>query len=250
MLKHLSIPLIVSWALMSGPLLATDDAGSWDGTIVQYGTMHEAIGQQQHHGRVSLSELAKPGFYGVAALERLAGEVTIHDGQLTVTTVGARGPRSIGDSSENLEATLLVGARVPSWKESEVNREVEAVDFDKAIAAAAAAAGIDTSRPFVFTARGEFIDLDYHVINGACPMHARLKKIELTPEQSPFEGRLDSVRGTLVGVFAKSAVGELTHPGTSTHAHVIFRDVATGETLTGHVESVGLKPGTVLGLPD
>lgn len=245
MLECIAIPLIVSWAALSDPPSATGVEGTWDGTLVQYGSMHEAIGQQQHHGRVLLNELARPGFYGVAALEGLAGEVTIENGRVTVTGVGAGGLRPVGGSPEDLEATLLVGAWVKSWTEFPVKQTVEAPDFDRALAAAATAAGIDTTRPFVFTARGDFVDLDFHVINGACPMRARLEKIDLSRE-----GRLESVSGTLVGVYATDAVGKLTHAGTSTHVHVLFEDDGTGQTVTGHVESVGLKPGTVLHLPD
>jgi hypothetical protein len=76
---------------------AKPDAGAvpaevWDGTLVQYGSMHEAIGKQEDQGRVRLSEvLARPHFFGVAALAKLAGEVTIQDSVATVTRVGHRG---------------------------------------------------------------------------------------------------------------------------------------------------------------
>jgi hypothetical protein len=68
----------------------------------------------------------------------------------------------------------------------------------------------------VFTVEGDFSRVRLHVINGACPMHARLKKITLSKEQRPFEAELERVSGTLVGVYAKDAVGKLTHPATST----------------------------------
>lgn len=250
MRKHLTIALTVVLGIIGATSLASGDAGSWDGSIVQYGTMHEAVGQQQHQGRVALDELAKPGFYGVAALEGLTGEVTIHDGQVTVTGVEAGSPHPIHLTSGQAKATLLVGAWVPSWKEVELDRKVGTAEFDRTIADAATAAGIDLSKPFVFTVQGEFVDLDYHVINGACPMHARLKKIELPEDQRAFEARLASVRGVLVGVFAEDAVGKLTHPDASTHTHVVFSDEATGETVTGHVESVALGPGSVVRLPN
>ena len=213
--------------------------------------MHEAIGQQRHEGRVRLSELVtRPHFFGVAALEGLGGEVTIHDGKVTITGVDSSGQLQPGESPAlSHEATVLVGAYVPSWTEHRLSGSVGRDGFDQTIADAATEAGIDTSKPFVFTVEGEFAGLGFHVINGACPMHARLKNIELPQSSRPFESELEKVRGTIVGVFARDAVGKLTHPGTSTHTHVLFEDGTSGKTATGHVEWVRLNEGTVLRFP-
>ena len=49
-------------AAIPGARMATAaDNGTWDGKIVQYGTMHEAIGQQQHEGRVPSGKLRELG---------------------------------------------------------------------------------------------------------------------------------------------------------------------------------------------
>jgi hypothetical protein len=244
--------LVVVPVVLVGVSCFTGDGGTWDGVIVQLGKMHEAIGQQQHHGRVQLGEVVeRPHFFGVAALEALEGEVTIYDGDVTVTGVDFDGGLEPAcDSVLENKATLLVGSYVSSWTEQTVAGTIGPDEFDQGIADAAAKAGLDTSKPFVFTAEGEFTDLGFHVINGACPMRARLKKIELPEENRPFEGDLESVRGTLVGVFAKDAVGDLTHPDTSTHTHVLFKDGASGEIVTGHVERIGLSPGSVLRFPE
>ena len=92
-------------------------------------------------------------------------------------------------------------------------------------------------------------DVRLHVINGACPIHARLKKVEIPKAQQPFEAELKKVKGTIVGVFAKDAVARLTHPATSTHVHLLFADPASGEKVTGHVEQIGVRKGAVLRLP-
>jgi alpha-acetolactate decarboxylase len=222
---------------------------SWDRTLVQYGTMHEAIGQQHHQGRVVLNALVDhPHFFGVAAVEKLEGEITVFDSDATITGVTADGKlESI--RGQDIQATLLVGAYVPAWTEYKVESDVPPAGFDDRIRDAASDAGIDVSKPFVFTIEGEFNDVRVHVINGACPMHARMKNIELPQEQKPFEGNYQTVRGRLVGVYASDAVGKLTHPDTSTHVHLIFEDDASGKMATGHVEQVGLAKGAVLKLP-
>ncbi|MCO6454157.1 MAG: acetolactate decarboxylase [Pirellulaceae bacterium] len=227
------------------------DAETWDGTIVQYGRMHEAIGQQQHQGRVELKTLVeRPHFYGVAALARLEGEVTILDGKVTVTCVDDKG-RLEPDESTPLDnsATLLVGAYVPAWTEHKVTADVAFDELDQFLADAAAKAGVSTEKPFVFTLEGEFSGARLHVINGACPLHARLRKLELPKERQPVEVELDKIRGTVVGVFAKDAVGDITHPATSTHMHLVFTDGKSDKTITGHVEQIGLLRGVTVRLP-
>lgn len=222
---------------------------TWNGTLVQYGTMHEAIGQNKSEGRVELSAVtSKHHFYGIAALENLKGEITIFDSNPTVTEVGKDHALAAVDGSGR-KATLLAGAYVPSWRECTVEAETPAAEFDGAIQNAAAKAGVDSSKPFVFTAEGEFTDVRLHVINGACPMHAKKQKVEIPKEKEPFEGEFAAVRGRIVGIYARDAVGKLTHPNTSTHVHLIFTDEKTGQTMTGHVERLGLPKGATLRLP-
>jgi alpha-acetolactate decarboxylase len=223
----------------------------WDGTIVQFGKMHEAIGRQQNEGRVQVGALLeRPHFFGIGALAKLKGEATIVDGTITLTRVDAKGqlePRQPAPLDD--KATLLIGAYVPSWSEQKVTANVGPDEFDHYIAESATRTGIKTSAPFVFTVEGEFRNVRLHVINGACPMHARLKKIEIPREFQPFEAELENVRGTVVGVFAKDAVGDITHPATSTHVHLVFKDDKSNNTVTGHVEQIGLREGAVLRLP-
>ncbi len=227
-----------------------------EGKVLQYGKMHEAIGQQQHQGRVLLQEIVKtPGFFGVGALERLEGEITIVGGKITITGVDAKGElqpweaKSPDRSAGDQQATMLVGSYVKSWTEHPLEQAVEADNLDRFIGQTAEKAGLDSSQPFMFTLQGELTDLRFHVINGACPMHARLKKRELPENLRPYEGELGKISATLVGVFAKDAVGNLTHPGTSTHMHVLMTDPASGKVITGHVEQVGVRAGAVLRFP-
>lgn len=218
--------------------------------IETYGSMHETIGQQQHQGRVKLADLTrKPHFYAVGALERLTGEISMIDGKPIVTSVGADGKlKSLGDAAGSLQATLLVGGSVPEWNEVRLSDEVEADDFDKLVGEQAEKLGVDTSRPFLFLIDGEFTDVRLHVINGACPLHSRLRNKPIAENQKPFEMELNRVSGKLVGVFARDAAGKLTHPATSVHAHLIFED-QDGRTFTGHLERVALGAGTTLRIP-
>jgi len=118
--------LMLLTGILVGRTLDAADTETWDGTIVQYGTMHEAIGEQQHQGRVQLNTLVeRPHFFAVGALDKLEGEITILDNNVTVTRVDAARQLESGKGSalEN-QATLLIGAYVPSWAEHKVAENV------------------------------------------------------------------------------------------------------------------------------
>ncbi len=250
LLPRMSLSLLIClWVSTTVIWCNAEESRKWEGLTV-YGVMHEAIGKGQHQRRVNLSEITgKPHFYGVGALEELLGEITILDSTAVMTAVTREGrPQAIVNPAA--KATLMVGQSVAQWREFTLKEEISWERFDQAIGTMATTQGVNISKPFVFVVEGEFQDVRLHVINGACPLHARMRKIEIQGEKRPFEFEASRLSGTLVGVHAVDAVGKLTHPGTTTHAHLIFLDETTGERVTGHLEQVGLIAGAVVRLPD
>jgi hypothetical protein len=142
-----------------------------------------------------------------------------------------------------LQATLFVGGSVLEWQESLIRQTVPAMRLDQFIQLEAERAEIKTSVPFLVVIEGEFTDAKLHVINGACPVHARRNKKSLAPEVKPYEEHFASLPGRLVGIFALNAAGKLTHPGTSLHAHLIWKH-ENGQQFTGHLEQTGVKEGS------
>jgi len=217
--------------------------------LLRYGGMHETIGRQQHHGRVALAEiLDRPHVWGVGAVAGLEGEITILDSAAVVSGVAPDG--SVEPRSPNgLQATLLVGRSVGEWTDVTVETAIAAESLDAWVASAAEAAGLDPGAPFLFVVEGTVTDVRLHVINGACPVHARMKAMTLPDDERPHEREAEAVAGTVVGVHATASVGELTHPATSVHAHLVWQEGGTGPRVTGHLERFGLAPGAVLRLP-
>ncbi|QDT40727.1 Alpha-acetolactate decarboxylase [Gimesia alba] len=241
----------VFFAVMISSLTGVIAEESKQAGIVQYGKMHEVIGQQQHQGRVKFAELIqKPHFYAVGALESLAGEATIFDGKTTLTQVKPDGTLSPEKLSPKTQAALLVGSYVKSWSEHPVSRTIQPDEVDSLIEQAARKAGLNVDEPFMFVIQGDFKNVRFHVINGACPLRARMRKEVLPKEKRPYEADLSNVKGKLVGVFAKNSVGNITHPATSVHVHLLYKDEQSGKMRTGHVEQVTLQPGATLLLPE
>jgi alpha-acetolactate decarboxylase len=256
-LLQLSFAMAVLWMATSNILgqQARDIAGPTAtqfgmARLVQYGEMHQVIGMRQHQGRVRLADLmAKPNFYAVGALAGLRGEISIIDGQATVTVVSdqLKACPAAGKPSEQ-QATMLIGAYVDSWTESAITHDLSDTELDSWIESEIERLGGDAKQPKLFMIVGDFERVDLHVLNGACPVHARIRKLEIPVAERPFEANMKSISGQVVGVFANDAVGNITHPATRTHKHVVYRDPQTGEKLTAHVESLSVKQGSRLKL--
>ena len=217
--------------------------------LTTFGVMHEVIGMGRSQARVPLSELARrPHFYGVGAVEGLSGEISFLDSQPTVTSVGADG--KLRDAlTDDANATLLIGQSVKHWTSIPVEEDIPPDDFDRRLRILAAQQGVPDTHPFIFIIEGEFQEVKLHVINGACPIHARSRGVEIEEKHRPYELSSKTIRGRMVGVHALNAAGRLTHPGTSTHRHLVFYGADLNQPITGHIEQSGVLKGAQIKIP-
>jgi len=217
--------------------------------VLQYGRMHEVLGggAEAAHPNVTLADaLSQPHAYAVGALAGLAGEITILDGEVWIarprgTVLHVDGPTT--DSADS--AAMLTVAHVHRWDEIKIDEALSGDDLERFVADQARGRGLDLKRPFPFLIEGQVTDLQTHVINGACPMKPGVR---LASDQQPWRFQLelpDDAR--IVGFYAANSVGKLTHPGTSVHAHALFK--VKGVTVTAHVERVAIAAGATLRLP-
>ena len=212
--------------------------------VQHWGTVHEALGRGQTQARVALGEVARPGFWGVGALAELQGEATIADGEVWTSIGHVDGPTTVHGRGSSAAATVLFGGSVQRWKRVAVTDDVPGDQLAAFVLDQAAAVGLDTARPFVFRVEGPLRDLEVHVIAGQCPIRARLHGELL--DSPPFRASFAVTSGRIVGIHALAGGGVFSHAGHTTHTHVIL---AEAPAMTGHVESVGLRPGAVLYLP-
>lgn len=244
-----ALGLVVGLVVVLAPVGCRTTPTSPSPELVRYGGMHETIGRRQHQGRVELADaVARPHFYGVGAVAGPRGEITIVDSAAVATGVGADG-RVEPLGGADVQATLLVGRSITRWSTITVDDAVAPDDVDARVAVAAKATGLDPKAPFMFVVEGVATDVRLHVINGACPLHARMRNLTLAADEQPYELETETRAGTVVGVHAAGSVGELTHPATSVHAHLVWQDEGTAQRVTGHLERFGLAPGAVLTLP-
>ncbi len=218
--------------------------------LIQYGNMHETLAMKKFAGRVVLADLLKkPNFFAVGALEGLMGEVTIIDGKVVATEVDSNGQaKPVEGPLEKRQATLLLGSYITEWSQIRITTDMSRPEFEAFITAAIAKSDLNPQEPIVFRVSGILNHARMHVIHGACPLHARMNKINLAKESQPYEHTLHKVDATVVAVFAKDAVGKITHPDTQIHAHLVHK-VSAGQAITGHLEDFSVGSGASLWLP-
>lgn len=217
--------------------------------VRQYGEMHKVLsgGAAAAKANVTLSEAMKaPHAYGVGALPGLEGEITVFDGQAYIARSHAGGVRIDGPATRPTDsASMLTVAHVDKWNVFKTDKALDQQALENFIAACARMDGLDMNKPFPFVLAGQVTDLQTHVIHGACPMRPGVK---LAAHEQPWRYESDRpMEAKIVGFYAADAVGRLTHPGTSIHAHALFD--YHGVTATAHVERVAVGPGTTLMLP-
>lgn len=215
--------------------------------VTQYGEMRAVMREGRTEPRIALADaIAAPRAIAVGAIEGLAGEVTIVDGEVWVSRVKdaslhASGPVPVfGD-----HATLLTLAHVGAWRAVPIRYSVTEGEFEAFVEHAARSRGVDTTRPFPFLIEGTLTDIEIHVINGFCPHATDPATVDAQPWRWSGSQSTDVL---IVGFYAPDAAGVMTHHGSLIHAHAVLS--LDGRTVTGHVDRVVVAPGMSLRIPE
>lgn len=223
------------------PLLAVT-AGcqtvGWDGAVSSVGTVREVNMLGDTRGRVKLVDAGlAANTIGVGALTGLAGEITIAEGATWITRKDANGElRTTRGMALDDEATMLFTAQIDEWIELQIEGELPLSGLPRW-------AGFTATEwatvPFIV--KGRLVQLDAHVVHGICARAATFPA-----GMEPARVHAAQSFGTVVGFWARSGAGVITHPGEDIHAHVIVN----GEpAYTAHVDNVRIAAGATVLVP-
>jgi len=205
--------------------------------VAWVGTLH-AVYSGDWSARMALSAMDRvPGLHAVGALAGLAGEVTVIDGQWSISRVSER---SLVTSKEvGGEATLLVWAVVDHWRSARpLSQAVDDIDELEALIEAQAEGRLsDIERPFPFRIRARAELIDGHVLRtpALAEVDHRNASVRVRREDEPVE---------LVGFFSEKHGGVFTHQARRIHLHARLGD---GHGI--HVDALRLAAGAEVLLP-
>ncbi len=189
--------------------------------VSNIGELRLIMHQGQFEARVKLDTLIKKGTYGLGALDSLAGELLVLDGEVFKSQVESDSLVTRRDPFS--KATLFVYSSVSSWDTLEYSG---ISDLENALGRRKE---LSKSFPFILIGNPR---LDYHVINFDSET-ADFSKHKEGAFRGSFEGELI----TILGFYSTNAKGIYTHHDSNLHMHVINDN----KTIMGHVDQIFLK---------
>ncbi len=186
-------------------------------TKVQHaGTMRETLKNGKTDAVLNLDTLEKKGLFGIGPLAKLAGEITVANGEIYVSSVG-EDPKHRTLKTDQAGSPFFVYANVRTWTIIRSQSVNDIVEIDSVLNKTTIGGHGDCAFPFVI--KGKFEKLKFHVLEGP-------------GRKSVFEHH--GVKGTLIGFFSRNHKGLFTHHDSNIHIHFLSDD----KTLAGHVDNV------------
>ncbi len=186
----------------------------------------------QKDGRVTIERVLKRTSVGLGALEGLRGEVLVVDGTAWVGRTDSF-EVVVERAKPDDQAALLVLADVEAWRSSVLGADASLDSLDPR------GTGSPVTVPFIV--RGDFADVELHVLAGRCPYGP-----EEEEGDEPVRRTFSAARGTLVGFVTDEAPGIIAHHGRRVHAHVLLEEP---EPYVGHVDGAVVLAGSTLLVP-
>lgn len=217
----------------------SDPSPYWVGSV---GDRMRIMHSNDLSGHVDLRTLQDiPHLYALGPLAELKGEITIYDGEASISTI-ENGQPLVSDKLQG-EAIFLLYGSASAWQRIEIPQAIdELATLETYVERTAAERGLDISDPFPFRIEGVAETMTYHIIfkaDEAPHSHAEHHKAKYTFDVTQQDAKF-------IGFWVDAArVGKLTHPGERTHLHTILKDNRS----SGHVDALQLAEGATLYLP-
>ena len=208
-----------------------------------YGVFRDMVQGRDYQPKVGLGAVKTAGATdAVGALAGLRGEITMLDGRFVVSYGG--GCATCPPPHEE-KATLLATGKVAHWAAPIALPEpLNGKALEAFILGQAAAAGLNTSKPFPLRLQGLLTGVSMHVLKAPNDKFTGHGSAHPMAEQD--EIRVAEIAGDVVGFYAPPPLsGVITHPGDAFHFHWV--DAA--RTKTAHIDAFGMAKGATLTLP-
>ncbi|WP_428261407.1 acetolactate decarboxylase [Haliangium sp.] len=224
---------------------AATPAAAADEAVATYGALRAIFHQGQTGSQVKLSSVADPHLHAVGALSESRGEITALDGTIWLASPDGEGGIRVEHAEQSdEEAMLLVTAKVESWRRVPIEEDIPRGSIDEKLEGLLEAHGVDMAQATPIRIEGPLENLEWHVLDGSkagdkpVTSHADHQRMSI-------QGSVPQAEGTLVGFFSKQHHGVFTHMGSNSHLHVVLSE----KGISGHVDGVDIKKGSVLLLP-
>lgn len=204
---------------------------------VSYQGSLKSVHQGDFKASLSLDELTQSsGLQGLGPVAHMDGEITILDGQMTISQVRNGAIQTI--HTWDNRAAFLVWSTVKAWQPGiPLQKNLKNLaDLDQHIADLAQKAGLNINEPFPFKLEGHAHHVEYHVLNGVDDAGKPINGARAT---SFSVGHTDGIK--VIGFYSTQHEGIFTHKYQHTHLHVLLPDNSSGHIDEAHFPKNKMK---------
>lgn len=210
------------------------------------GGLKDIFKKRQYSGTVIVKDILHKGTkYGIGPRHLLNGEVTIYDGKsYTATASGGTKPDVIS-SPEDESAIFMAYGHSKDWQKFTIEDDLYGMaNIEYFIEDLAKKYTMDTNILFMFRIEGVAEDLRYSVVSRKPGDTETYSASAHRRARVPYDA--ETVEANFIGAWSSLAnSGRYTDRDTRLHVHMI----STDKTMSGHVEDLTLKSGSVIYLP-
>ncbi|NBC57914.1 MAG: alpha-acetolactate decarboxylase [Bacteroidetes bacterium] len=183
--------------------------------------------------KIQLDTLNKNGLYGIGPLEGLAGEITIVEGQIYISTVDDNNQIRV-EKQPHVGAPFFVYTNAEKFKEIKLPEDVTNLNLLNKFLSK----NHDTDNAYMFKLKGQIESGKIHVQN--LPPNTKVSSPK-EAHQGQVDFEIDNKAVEMIGFYSNSAHGVYTHHDTNIHVHLITKD----KTMMGHCDATSFNPKSI-----
>jgi acetolactate decarboxylase len=201
------------------------------------------IKQGDFTGTIDLQDLENINhLFAMGPLEGLKGEITINDGELSISTLTLDKKQKYV-SSFKYKAIFLVYGSAKEWQEIVIDKDLNSLtEIEQFVKESAVKHNLPLNKAFPFKIKGLSKNITYHII------YKQDNKPHNKKEHQRSKVKFSKIKenNTIIGFWSDvEGEGVYTHPNKRTHIHYISETSKD----SGHIDAIELNSGAVLFIP-
>ncbi len=186
--------------------------------------------------------VATTHLFGIGPLGRIAGEVTIVDGERWTASVKKNG-RIQMQRNKKARGPFGVFAHVPAWDTIQLDANIQSEeDLQKLLESVAPNKGISLQTAFPYRVLATFDSIHFHIISKPSDEAAHSHELHKKAKKHFYSTQ---IQGELLGFYSQQHEGIFTHRGSYTHTHFLAQD----RKAMGHLDGISVEGNILILLP-
>ena len=191
---------------------------------------------------IEWDSISKNNLFAIAPINRLKGEVTIINGKMHASQVD-NDDQVVMRNDWQIKSPFAVYTYISKWRSFQAKFTTKNLtDIQNFIEKFAKKKGYKIDKPFPFRIKGNFDQLEYHIISMPEGQNEHNHKLHQKAKQF---FNLQDVKGELIGFYSQHHQGVFTHKNQFIHVHFVDEKASYAGHLDG-ISTVGTSVEVLL----